>query len=140
MTLKDGRAERLRALPATLVAGLGLLLVGVMLVVTHGKSGSQIFKGSDLIEGPVFAPTAIKDPTGVGDAYRSGLLTGIAQGWPLKLAGEVGALCATRLGVRFGPWIGVRVHRPILSQPKAQGKPQVWVKSGSGRCASARRR
>ncbi|MCC6801333.1 MAG: carbohydrate kinase family protein, partial [Anaerolineae bacterium] len=27
--------------------------------------------------------------------YRSGLLTGLAHGWNLKLAGEIGALCAT---------------------------------------------
>jgi adenosine kinase len=66
-----------------------------LMVVTHGKSGSQIFQGGEVIDVPVFAPKEIKDPTGVGDAYRSGLLTGIAQGWPLKLAGEVGALCAT---------------------------------------------
>lgn len=66
-----------------------------LMVVTHGKSGSQIFQGGEVIDVPVFAPKEIKDPTGVGDAYRSGLLTGIAQGWPLKLAGEMGALCAT---------------------------------------------
>jgi adenosine kinase len=66
-----------------------------LVVVTHGKLGSTIYTNGDEIEVPVFPPTAIKDPTGVGDAYRSGLLTGLAQGWPLKLAGEVGALCAT---------------------------------------------
>jgi adenosine kinase len=66
-----------------------------IVVVTHGKQGSQIFTKGEVIDVPVFAPIEIKDPTGVGDAYRSGLLLGLAQGWPLKLAGEVGALCAT---------------------------------------------
>lgn len=66
-----------------------------LVVVTNGKAGSTIYTNGDAIDVPVFPPTEIKDPTGVGDAYRSGLLTGLAQGWPLKLAGEVGALCAT---------------------------------------------
>lgn len=66
-----------------------------LLVVTQGKHGSHIYTNGDVIEVPVFTPSEIKDPTGVGDAYRSGLLTGISKGWDLKLAGEVGALCAT---------------------------------------------
>jgi adenosine kinase len=68
-----------------------------IVVVTHGKEGSSIY-ARDLdaeIKVPVFVPIGIKDPTGVGDAYRSGLLTGLANGFNLKLAGEVGALCAT---------------------------------------------
>jgi adenosine kinase len=66
-----------------------------LVVVTYGKQGSRIFTNSDVIEIPVFVPDAIKDPTGVGDAYRAGLLTGLMQGWNLKLAGEMGALSAT---------------------------------------------
>jgi adenosine kinase len=68
-----------------------------IVVVTHGKEGSSIYSRDldTVIEVPVFTPIGIKDPTGVGDAYRSGLLTGLAHGWNLKLAGEVGALCAT---------------------------------------------
>ncbi len=73
-----------------------------LVVVTQGKNGSSIFQGSNVIEVPVFVPTEIKDPTGVGDAYRSGLLTGLAQGWPLELSGKVGALCATYVLEQIG--------------------------------------
>jgi adenosine kinase len=66
-----------------------------LVVVTHGKDGSQIFTNGEVIDVPIFPPVEIKDPTGVGDAFRSGLLTGLSHGWDLKLAGEVGALCAT---------------------------------------------
>ncbi len=66
-----------------------------MVVVTNGRQGSQIYTDGEIIDVPVFMPAEIKDPTGVGDAYRSGLITGLAHGWNLKLAGEVGALCAT---------------------------------------------
>ncbi len=66
-----------------------------VVVVTHGSEGSYIYADGDSIQVPVFPETHIKDPTGVGDAYRSGLLCGIANGFPWKLCGELGALCAT---------------------------------------------
>lgn len=66
-----------------------------ILIITQSERGSHIYTNGDRIEVPAFPPTSIKDPTGVGDAYRSGLLVGMLRGWPLKLAGEVGALCAT---------------------------------------------
>lgn len=66
-----------------------------ILVITQGKHGSHIYTQDQLIAVPAFPEVKIKDPTGVGDAYRAGLICGIANGWPLKLAGLVGALCAT---------------------------------------------
>jgi adenosine kinase len=66
-----------------------------ILVVTQGKRGSHIYADDHLIEVPAFPEVHIKDPTGVGDAYRAGLIRGIASGWPLRLAGLVGGLCAT---------------------------------------------
>jgi adenosine kinase len=65
-----------------------------ILVITHGGQGSRIYTNGEVIDVPVF-PTAVKDPTGGGDAFRAGLIRGIASGWPLKLAAQVGALCAT---------------------------------------------
>jgi adenosine kinase len=66
-----------------------------VLVITQGARGSHIYTDGEKLEVPAFPPTEIKDPTGVGDAYRAGLMRGIASGWPLRLAGQVGALCAT---------------------------------------------
>jgi len=65
-----------------------------ILVITHGGKGSHIYTNGEVIDVPVF-PTTVKDPTGGGDAFRAGLIRGIVAGWPLKLAGQVGALCAT---------------------------------------------
>jgi adenosine kinase len=64
------------------------------LVITQGERGSHIYTDDGLIEVPVFPVSTIKDPTGVGDAFRAGLICGLAHGWSLKLAGEMGALCA----------------------------------------------
>lgn len=66
-----------------------------ILVITQGKRGATIYLNGELIEVPAFPTDKIKDPTGGGDAFRAGLLRGIAAGWPLKLAAEVGSLCAT---------------------------------------------
>lgn len=66
-----------------------------ILVITHGARGSHIYADGQLIQVPAFPPDIIRDPTGVGDAFRAGLVRGIVSGWPLHLSGLVGALCAT---------------------------------------------
>jgi adenosine kinase len=65
------------------------------LVVTQGKRGSHIFKRGEFHEVPAFPEVHIKDPTGVGDAYRAGLIYGLVSGWSIRIAGLVGGLCAT---------------------------------------------
>jgi adenosine kinase len=66
------------------------------LVVTLGAKGSLIFTGGEQIEIPCVKADSVVDPTGCGDAYRAGLLYGIANGmdWPLtgRLASLLGAL------------------------------------------------
>jgi adenosine kinase len=66
-----------------------------ILVVTQGERGSHVYTDGDRIDVPAFPSDEIKDPTGAGDSYRAGLIRGIVGGWPLELAGQVGALCAT---------------------------------------------
>jgi adenosine kinase len=65
-------------------------------VTTRGKDGVTIErKGED----PVFVSVAREvrraDPTGVGDAFRAGFLTGLAVDLGLKHAAELGAMLAT---------------------------------------------
>jgi adenosine kinase len=72
------------------------------LVVTLGAQGSRIHTGGRSIEIPCARPEAIVDPTGCGDAFRAGLLYGIANGldWPLtgRLASLLGAIKIARRG------------------------------------------
>jgi adenosine kinase len=72
------------------------------LVVTLGAQGSQIHTGGRSIEIPCAKPEAVVDPTGCGDAFRAGLLYGIANGldWPLtgRLASLLGAIKIARRG------------------------------------------
>ena len=66
------------------------------LVVTLGGEGSVIHAGDATYAIPAVKPRALVDPTGCGDAYRAGLLYGIAHGFDWdrtgKLASVLGAL------------------------------------------------
>jgi len=72
------------------------------LVVTLGARGSLILADGRQIEIPAVQPEAVVDPTGCGDAYRAGLLHGIAAGldWPTtgRLASLLGAIKIARRG------------------------------------------
>ena len=68
-----------------------------VVITTLGKKGS-IIEGKNLpqpIKIGVVPPTKVADPTGAGDAFRSGLLYGLARGWPLQACAQMGAVCAT---------------------------------------------
>ena len=71
-------------------------------VVTQGARGSLIHVGGQKIEIPCVKPGEVVDPTGCGDAYRAGLLYGVAAGldWQLtgKLASLLGALKIAKRG------------------------------------------
>ena len=66
------------------------------LIVTLGAQGSLIHAAGRQLEIPCARPDAVVDPTGCGDAYRAGLLYGIANGldWEVtgRLASVLGAL------------------------------------------------
>jgi len=66
------------------------------LIITEGGDGSVIYVDGSPLRIPSVKAEAVLDPTGCGDAYRAGLLYGIAQGfdWPTtgRLASLMGAI------------------------------------------------
>jgi adenosine kinase len=62
------------------------------LIVTLGAEGSRIYTNGEIIEIPCVEADAVVDPTGCGDAYRSGLLYGIANGWDWLRTGGLAAV------------------------------------------------
>jgi len=62
------------------------------LVYTLGAKGSVIFAGDQRHEIACVAADEVLDPTGCGDAYRAGLLYGIARGWDWPSTGKLGSL------------------------------------------------
>lgn len=62
--------------------------------VTLGELGSTIRSEGSIWEIPSAPARQVVDPTGAGDAYRAGLMTGILHGWPLDAAGRLGSVAA----------------------------------------------
>jgi adenosine kinase len=79
-----------------------------VLVVTHGADGSTISvagaRGREVCAVPAAAlDRPPVDPTGVGDAYRAGLVRGIRVGAPWEVAGRVGSVAASIVLESLGP-------------------------------------
>jgi adenosine kinase len=62
------------------------------LIVTRGGEGSRIHADGQVHEIPAARPAAVVDPTGCGDAYRAGLLYGMAQGYDWPTTGRLASL------------------------------------------------
>ncbi len=73
------------------------------MVITHGGDGAYIYANGEKIHTPVVTPDKIADPTGVGDAFRGGFLTGYRLGLDWGICGRMGALAATYVLEHNGP-------------------------------------
>ncbi len=73
------------------------------LIVTHGGEGSELFTPAGNTRIPSVKPEKIADPTGCGDAYRAGLLFGLAKGWDPTDACRLGSLLGAMKIAHKGP-------------------------------------
>ena len=62
------------------------------LIVTQGDEGSRIYANNQCLDIPCVKVETVVDPTGCGDAYRAGLLHGIARGWDWEKTGQLAAV------------------------------------------------
>ena len=66
------------------------------LIITRGEDGCSIYEpGAPRVDVKAVPPHRIVDPTGVGDAFRGGLMKGMARGKSLKDAAQIGTVAAT---------------------------------------------
>ncbi|TMG75559.1 MAG: carbohydrate kinase family protein [Betaproteobacteria bacterium] len=73
------------------------------LILTRGAEGSIIYVDGQRIDIPCVKATEVVDPTGCGDAYRAGLLYGIAAGFDWEKTGRLAALMgAIKIASRGG--------------------------------------
>ena len=82
------------------------------LIATQGAQGSVIFAAGKRFEIPVVGAEALVDPTGCGDAYRAGLLYGIAKGWDWESTGRLGSLMGAIKIAQRGP----QNHKPSRNE------------------------
>lgn len=72
-------------------------------VVTLGAQGSHIWASDQRYDIPAVPARQCSDPTGVGDAFRAGLVRAIGAGLSWPTAGRVGSLAATYVLEQPGP-------------------------------------
>jgi len=65
-------------------------------IETLGGEGSRIHTDGRALSIPAVPATALVDPTGCGDAYRAGLLYGIAHGFAWEKTGRLAGLLGTQ--------------------------------------------
>ncbi len=64
-------------------------------IVTRGEEGSSIYADEGVLSIPVVPPDRLVEPTGVGDAYRAGVIKGMLHGLGWQTIGRIAALAAT---------------------------------------------
>jgi len=72
-----------------------VLVEAATLIITRGEHGSTIITRDSRTDIPAVPPDRIVDPTGVGDAFRGGLMKGLASGRPLDVSARMGSVAAT---------------------------------------------
>ena len=72
-----------------------ILATSDALIVTRGEHGSSVIRRDGRIDVPAVPPSQIADPTGVGDAYRGGLMKGLARGASYETCARLGSVAAT---------------------------------------------
>jgi adenosine kinase len=106
VTLNDYEAELLLARTELSVEALAAKVK--CLVITRGEAGSRLYVDGQVIEIPVVQAAQVLDPTGCGDAFRAGLLYGIAQGLDWETCGQLASVMgAIKIEQRGG-----QNHRP----------------------------
>ena len=66
-----------------------------MLIVTKGEKGSTVITKKGSVDVPAVEPRKVADPTGVGDAFRGGLMKGFAMGLSAEDSAKIGSVAAT---------------------------------------------
>jgi adenosine kinase len=72
-----------------------LLALTQSTIVTLGETGSELYAKAEKVTIPAFKAARVVDPTGAGDAFRGGLLSGLVQGKDMKTSALQGSVCAS---------------------------------------------
>lgn len=72
-----------------------VLNMSEVLIITRGEAGCSLYQAGQRTDIPAVVPNRIVDPTGVGDAFRGGLMKGMATGAPYVVSAQLGSVAAT---------------------------------------------
>ncbi|OGV95648.1 hypothetical protein A2W24_06985 [Microgenomates group bacterium RBG_16_45_19] len=83
-----------------------------VLIRTLGERGSEVYTGGMVHQIPAAKVKRVVDPTGAGDGYRSGFLTGYIEGKSMLDCGRMGAVAAAYTVEKYG----TQTHHFTLQQ------------------------
>jgi len=72
-----------------------LLALADATIVTLGEHGSQLYTNSSEVKIAPYKARKVVDPTGCGDAFRGGLVSGLVAGRDLVESANLGSVCAS---------------------------------------------
>jgi adenosine kinase len=72
------------------------------MITTLGELGSRIATLQGEIGIPTVKAREVLDPTGAGDSYRGGLITGLVEGKEISHCARLGSVCASFAVERYG--------------------------------------
>jgi adenosine kinase len=73
----------------------GLLQRAGAVIVTLGEQGSRVSTRDGERSIPAVPPRKVDDPTGAGDSFRGGLISGLVAGLDLEQSAKRGSVCAS---------------------------------------------
>ena len=66
-----------------------------VIITTLGEVGSQLCTKDGEVRIPAGKPRKVIDPTGAGDSFRGGLISGLAKGKDIEQCARMGSICAS---------------------------------------------
>jgi len=95
------------------------------LIVTRGEHGSSVITRDGRVDVKAVPPERIVDPTGVGDAFRGGLMKGMASAKSVKECAQLGTVAATYALEHLGGQSHAYSWREFLARYEAHyGNPE----------------
>lgn len=73
-----------------------------IIITTQGEKGATIEERGQTHEIKSCPPAQVVDPTGAGDAWRSGFLAGLTKNLDLQICGQIGAVAASYAIEKYG--------------------------------------
>jgi adenosine kinase len=90
LTVNDYEARIVEDKTGVAVKDIAAMIGAV--IVTRGGEGSTLYTRGGRIDVAAVKAESVVDPTGCGDAYRAGLLYGMARGWDWRRCARLGSV------------------------------------------------
>jgi adenosine kinase len=89
-----------------------LLTLPDITIITRGEHGAEIHAENRIRSVPIAPPEPLVEPTGVGDAYRAGIIKGMLRRYTWETTGRIAALAAAYVLEQHG----TQDHRYTIEQ------------------------